>query len=484
MKTLLFNVVERPIEMRSLGIYKIAHTLREHNWDVEVIDYANFWTLDQLKQLLTSRYDSNLTMIGFSQLFSYWPDLMEEFCAWAKTKYPNLKIISGSPAYPIFDSKYIDYYVRGFGERAVIELLNYMFSNGPRPRFVFPSLDGKKIIDANIAYPAFPMADLMVRYEDRDFIEPNESLTVETSRGCKFNCDFCSYPVLGVKTDHTRSAEDFKQQLQENYDRFGITKYIVTDETFNDSTDKITKYADVVEALNFSPFFSGFIRADLLIARPREREELLRMNFLGQFYGVESFNTASAKAVGKGMPGEKLKQGLIDVRNYFKTHGTGRYRGTLSFIVGLPHETKETLAETKQWLVDHWQGEHFVSYALALQKAELKDKLSKMSLDHESYGYSIDETPLEVPTDQDKYFKNVLNWKTPHMTFTEANKIAESWVDIKQNYSFGFGAFGLHERYQKDQTIDSLLDYRFNSGSKPQDTTHITRYIANKLNLV
>ena len=135
--------------------------------------------------------------------------------------------------YFLIDSKYIDYYVRGFGETAVIELLKYMFSNGPRPKFVVPPIDGKKIIDANLSYPAFPMANLMVSYEDRDFIEPHESLTVETSRGCKFSCDFCSYPVLGVKTDHTRSADNLKQQLEENYNRFGTTKYIITDETFN-----------------------------------------------------------------------------------------------------------------------------------------------------------------------------------------------------------------------------------------------------------
>ena len=38
----------------------------------------------------------------------------------------------------------------------------------------------------------------------------------------------------------------------------------------------------------------------------------------GHFYGIESFNHKSAKAIGKGMHPDKVKQGLIDVKNYFK----------------------------------------------------------------------------------------------------------------------------------------------------------------------
>lgn len=484
MKSILFNVVERYVDGRSLGVYRIAHVLRENNWDVEVIDYATFWTLDELKQLFQSRYTKDLNLVGFSHLFSYWTDTMEEFCSWLKENYPSVQLISGSTNYPMFDSKHIDYYVRGYGEHAVIELLNYMFSNGPRPKFVIPPPNGKRIIDANLSYPAFPMPNLTVRYEDRDFVESHESLPIETSRGCKFSCDFCSFPVLGVKNDHTRSADDFDRQIRENYDRFGITKFTITDETFNDSTEKITKYANIVDRLPFEPFFSGYIRGDLLVARPHDREELLRMRFLGQFYGVESFNTPSAKSIGKGMPGERLKQGLIDAKNYYKSHGAGRYRGTISLILGLPHETKETLEESKQWLIANWQGEHFQSYALALQRSDMKGTLSKISQEYEKYGYSIDDSKLNLTPDQERYFLDIMNWKNPHMTFKEAIEISDSLASIKTKYDFRISVFGLHERFAADQTIDDLLSYRLNSGRpKPHDILHVARYISKKLNL-
>ena len=69
--------------------------------------------------------------------------------------------------------------------------------------------------------------------------------------------------------------------------------------------EKITKFADVVEKLDFVPWFSAYIRADLLIARPRDREELLRMNLTGHYYGIETFNRESGKIIGKGYDTEK-----------------------------------------------------------------------------------------------------------------------------------------------------------------------------------
>ena len=73
---------------------------------------------------------------------------------------------------------------------------------------------------------------------------------------------------------------------------------------------------DVVETLPWKPYFTGFLRADLLVSRPKDKEELLRMGFLGHFYGIETFNHDTGKIIGKGMNPDKLQQGLIDVRKY------------------------------------------------------------------------------------------------------------------------------------------------------------------------
>lgn len=385
LKCLLFSVGTEKLKGRPLGPYRIAHYLRNNNWDVEVIDFFQFWKLDQLKHLCKNRICPDTKFLGFSFLFTQEIAHCQEFWMWLKLNYPDLKIIIGSAQKFTFDSTHVDYNISGYGENALIELLKYLFSGGACPKFTMHMNSGKHI-SANENYPSFPMNNLMVKYEDRDFIESHEWLGVEFARGCMFSCDFCNFPVLGVKGDYSRDASDFESQMRDTYDRFGITNYYVADETFNDRTEKISKFADVVERLNFSPYFTGYIRADLLISRPRDREQLLRMNFLGHHYGIETFHHKAGKAIGKGMDPIKVKQGLTDVRSYFESYAGKRYRGHLSLIVGLPYEPMSSILESEKWLLENWQGQSFIAYGLHIPVSEY-EKESKISLNYKKYGY-------------------------------------------------------------------------------------------------
>ena len=475
-KCLLFNVASGTNYVgngRSVGVYRIAHYLRENNWDAEVIDFASAWSLDELKLLATSRIDKQTKFISFSHMFSVWSDTLEQFAFWLKETYPCIPLLSGSGISPQFKSNALDYYVQGFGEKALVELLKYLFSNGTRPRFNLAKANNKPLLSANDQYPSFPMPSLNVIYQDRDFIQPYEWLGIEFARGCKFACAFCNFPVLGVKGDYSRDAEDFRIQVQDAYDRFGITNYLVSDETFNDRTEKITKFADVVEKLNFTPWFTGFVRPDLIISRPNDREELLRMGFLGHHYGVESFNHEAVKSVGKGMHPDKIKQGLIDVKEYFETHGTNRYRTLLTFILGLPGETEDDLSQTTNWLLNNWQGQAWTPFVLEIPIGEL-NRLSKMSLDYSKYGYKEYKghyTELEYT--QARVSNEILIWENKDLNYFKAYEIFFKMISVRNDTNNNFtlapwdlamiGLAGdvserlkLHNSYIKNAEIDSI----------------------------
>jgi len=441
MHCLLFNFnCKLSDNVRALGCYRIAHYVREHGWDAEVIEYAAGWDLPRLQELARSRITQNTKWIGSSHMFSDWNSTMEDFFAWIKKTYPWIRIISGSAVNPHFHSSAIDYYIQGYGELALLHLLKYLFSNGPAPRFDLLSNGARKVIPAIDYYPAYPMSSLMVKYQPRDFILPGEHLGIEFSRGCKFNCSYCNFPVLGVKGDYSRDADDFRAQMLDAYDHWGVTGYSVADETFNDRTEKIAKFADVVETLPFEPWFTGYVRADLLVARPQDRVELARMNFRGHFYGIESFNYAAAKTIGKGMQPDRLKQGLIDVRKYFESVGSQLYRGEISLIAGLPGETIEDLEMSKKWLRRYWTGQYWTLHALTIFAGDSKP--STISANPELFGYN----PL---TDNEVvYWKNTTNytvnnsvsgaqdallgnntiyWKSSTMNYFQADQLSNQW---------------------------------------------------------
>ena len=197
---------------------------------------------------------------------------MDRFVAWLKQEYPNIKTVVGGQSRAIMRTQNIDYYVHGYGEVAMLELVKAMVGNTNANLIFDPLFFGsKKVITANKAYPSFPMKSLSIKYEERDDIQPWEWLTMEFARGCIFKCTYCNFPILGVKEDHTRTAEDFESDVRENYDRWGVKNYYVADETFNDYSEKIVKYANVVDKLDFKPVFTGFMRADLLINKLLEQ---------------------------------------------------------------------------------------------------------------------------------------------------------------------------------------------------------------------
>lgn len=485
---IIINLGSEHYSARSPGAHLIATHLREEGWDIEVIDYGLRWSVDQLKELAKSRVNADTKFIGFSHQFVVWTPILEQWCQWLKATYPNIILIGGSAVIPNYHTAIIDYHIHGYGEYAVSELLKYLFSNGSPVKFALTATGAKRVIPANDFYPAFPKRSLLAEYQDRDFIEEHEWLSTETSRGCVFSCDFCNFPILGVKGDYTRSAEDFEREMRHNYDKFGVKNYIIADETFNDRTDKIAKYADVVERLDFQPSYTGFLRADLLVARPKDREELLRMNCIGHYYGVESFNRASAKAVGKGMDSVRLQEGLVDIKNYFQNNGRKLYRGTISLIVGLPEETAETIEKTKQWLIANWQNQAFFAWSLEIAPN------SDFGRDYKKYGYEV-MTPEDIGDkrfDTYPYNQNpnrggtqelgtdYLTWKNKDMNIFDSILGAVSLQNLTKEYPFALDCWQL-----SSPGLTGTLEERMMATKPSMEVFHakVKRYIENKLSL-
>lgn len=502
---IIFSLKHHPIA-RSAGAHRIATVLRQEGWDCEVIDHSRLWTLDQLKELVQSRVTSKTIFIGFSVFFNYWEVKFDQLVDWLKIEYPNIKTIIGGQSVALTPAKHIDYWVDSFGEVAIVELLKHLTGNsGTLVKFDFNYLGKKKLIKSISAYPAYPLESYASRLEKRDFLKPYEWLTTEFSRGCKFSCDFCNFPILGVKGDYSRSQSDFEQEMKYNHDEWGITDYYVADETFNDSTEKIRKFADVAEKLPFKPYFSGFMRGDLLLSHRESWPELIRLGFGGQYYGIESFNHKAAKTIGKGMKAEKLKAGLIEYKEYMKDKLF--YRGTISLIVGLPYETVESMRETEEWLLNNWTDQSLISFPLDVGSTTNdyhtgQTNISEFTRNLIKYGIrpmNIDKLarPENWNNMPKPYAKNVMTkvnddelmiWEHDTMNLPQAIEISKRIVDLSYdqfklaNWSLGMISF---ERHQHILDIPDAADYGYYNAQKPDENrlqSFLKEYIINKLN--
>ena len=391
---------------RSAGAHRIATFLRQHEWDVEVVDFLVWWTLEELTELCRQRLNTNTVFVGFSSTFSLYRPYFNDLIAWIKKQYPHVKIIIGGP---IAGTSLLtaDFYVEGFGENAILSLLRHLIGTS-NEKLKYRLWNGnKKLIKANLDYPSYPMKSLKIKYESRDFLDQNETLTTELARGCKFKCDFCYFPILGVKGDYSRDADDFEIEMLDTYDRFGITSYMLADETINDRTEKLEKFANVVKRLPFKPYYRGFLRADLLASRTQDLEHIQEMNLWGHHYGIESLNYQSVKAMGKGMDPDKLMPRLLQIKE--KLSAAGPYLGTISLIVGLPHETKESVLKSFDWITKNWKDGSVVVFPLYIPRKNSGDSESKLTDNWQEWGYTEldtdeqDQLKLNYPKEVNEY---------------------------------------------------------------------------------
>lgn len=414
------------LHRRNPGSHRIATYLRSHGMDVEVIDHAMHWSLDELKELANSRINNNTLFIGFGTFFHVWNDTLEEFTKWLSEKYPNIPKILGGQSVLLTKANYIDYWIDSYGEVAILELAKSLSGNSSKILYDFEYFGRKKVIKALHSYPAYNLKNYRNKYEKRDYILENETLGMEFSRGCKFACDFCNFPILGVKEDTSRPPEDVREELVYNYNEFGVQNYFVADETFNDRKEKIIKYANVVDSLNFSPWFTGFIRGDLLVSSQRDIwDSFIKMRFGGQFYGIETFNRQAGKVIKKGMDPDKLKQGLLDFKSYLEPYNI--YRGTISLIIGLPYETEQSWNSTLNWLVKNWSGQSVVAWYLEILDFDNEmTNVSEFTKNLKKYGIrKMINVPEDVKTAKISMSNKELYWEHDTMNIGQARQLLQ-----------------------------------------------------------
>ncbi len=428
-KAIIFNDSGTAITRRTMGAYKIAGMMRDLGWEVEVLDWITHWTNKQIAQFIND--------FGKVDLFAFGNLWMEdEFVIdkieFLKQNFPNAKYLLGGPK-PYQQNFGADVMIFGYAEHALAPVLDYMFDSGPMPNGNIPLFAPHSLlIDANKDYRALEIPNYHVQYTDTDYVLPSDTLTLEMTRGCRFRCKYCSYAFLGVKEDYSRSEESIYNEIIDNYQKWGTTNYVIADDTFNDRDIKIQRLANVVERLPFEPNFTAFIRLDLIISRPQQLDLLIKARVWGHFYGIETFHPEAAKAIGKGMHPNRIKQGLLDTKAAFMDK-LGLYRGTCGMIAGLPYEPVDSWYSSLEWMNENWDC--YLFWALHISTDTNITTHSDFSIDAAKYGYTPtkDSKLLKWANDQ-----GLLDIKAQHTHKLDKHIMIweAEWASIKQAHNF------------------------------------------------
>ena len=454
---LIFTGNGNPVWQRAIGPTRIATELRNHGYSVQVVDELSTMLQenhDTFKKIIDKFVGPNTLWVGFSSTFlvnkqpanfkQKWvsspatralmtrsddslPTYREQLHDIRQTildKNPKCKLVLGGSKANLRDWEIIDIYVEGYADTSAVKMTRWI--EGKNPFFqVVSNNDGRSVSvvdDPKASHFDFVNSD--TRWHPSDKIFQGESLPIEISRGCIFNCSFCSYPLNGKKKmDYLRDPQLLRDEFIRNYEEYGTTGYVYCDDTHNDSADKLEiLYDQVYSKLNFKINFVAYLRLDLLAAKPHTAQLLLDSGLQGAFFGIESLNYESARSVGKGIRPERA----IETLHSLKQLWGDRVMTSAGFISGLPYDTEETIGRWGDMISDaNFPIDTVTSSPLTLSKNGGKSLWkSEFDLNPGKYGYYFPDD------DRPSYWENSITG----LNFNRAIEIANS-IDAraKQN---------------------------------------------------
>jgi hypothetical protein len=368
---------------RAPGAHRIATHLRRHGYSVEVVDYILRWSLPEFQALCERVVDRQTLYLGIGASLFFDQPQINDMLAWFRQRYPDVPIVLGGSNIVYRDIHPVDYRLDGYAENAIVTLTRVIQGLEPESSLRYRVLGDRRYVDCNGDYGTVDTSDLGIQYQESDFIMPTQSLGIETARGCIFKCAFCTYPLIGKKKlDYLRNPDNLAQELQRNYDQWGVTNYVINEDTLNDSPQKLEQLEKAISRLPFRIQFVAYARLDLILAHPHTLELLRSMGMRGVHFGIETFNSRAAKILGKSSDIQRIKDGLL----WFRAQAP-EINMQCSHILGLPEDTDDPW-DSLAWY--HTSGIDFPYFnPLYLTDVNQVINTSQFSRNYRHYGFEL-----------------------------------------------------------------------------------------------
>ena len=348
----LRDTVRRDAGVPHPGILSICETLINHDHDVAFLDISHLEFNGNIhKEVLDALNKYNPSIVGISATTCSYLGAVQ-VAKEIKGIDNKLITIGGGihfalnykDIYQCDDKKYFDFIAYEEGEQAMANLVEYRegqknieeipgvayLSNGSNLKINEPVSEMSK---PQIIRNAWDILDISrYKYSDgRAF-----GVSINTVRGCSQKCTFCSEPIRW-RTVTEMDAEDIVDQLSIVKAKLNPDYVYIGDSTFNLSTQRLQKFLRTMMERDIHIPYSILCRADLMY---QQRELLPLMRETGNFMifcGGERVDGPDLEYLEKNTLAEVYP--LVA-----KAVNENDILLKMTFIFGLPHDDKTTIA--------------------------------------------------------------------------------------------------------------------------------------------
>jgi len=307
---------------------------------------------------ILERIDTNVDLLGVSCMFSSEWVHTKRIIKAIKRKFPELSIIVGGehatalPELVLDQCPEVDVVALGEGEETIIDLAeSYRCQKGldevkgiayRKKSEVVYTEPRKRIREVDdISWPAWDLLPIETYLNSGMSHGPYRGKTIPmlASRGCPYECTFCSNPVMYGKTYITRNPEDLLDEIATYQKRYGVKVIDFYDLTTITSRKWILRFCDLIEqrGMNFTWQISGGTRTEAIDEEVIVKAKKSGCEYLG--FAPESGSEEVIQMI-------KKKVDLKRMLQLFKL-GVKHNIGTrANLIIGFPKETRLQIYET------------------------------------------------------------------------------------------------------------------------------------------
>lgn len=317
------RVVARKSAFPPLGALTVAAML-PRTWDIKLID-MNVKTLTD-EDLLWADYVFISAMIAQTQSTRHVID---------RCRRLGVKTVGGGPLFRSYQSDFtdVDHLVLSEAESILPQFLSDLDRGTLKKVYEsdrHPSLENTPV----------PRWDL-IRFEDYS------CMSIQYSRGCPFNCEFCDIIVMNGRIPRTKTDEQMLAELDALYNRGWRGSVFIVDDNFIGNKKKVKSLLGKIEfwQLNRKRRLTFFTEASVDLAEDPELLELMiRAGFNKVFLGLETPSTESLKECGKN---QNLRQSLDQSVNTIQQHGLAVMGG---FIIGFDNDPPDIFQKQVEFI--------------------------------------------------------------------------------------------------------------------------------------
>lgn len=325
-----------------LGLGYIAAYLKQNNISVDLVDCAFLSQEEALEKVRRS----NPKIIGIYTMFS----MKDKAIQIAKLLRGNCELlVAGGPLPTLNPEEFLqdfDVVVIREGEETMLKLVREVEKDADLSRvrgIAYREKDKMKLTPPrefiqNLDSIPFPARELFDNQAYKNHFSKKFGYTITsliTSRGCPFNCDFCSQPIFGNKF-RTRSPANIVDEIETVY-ALGYERIWFADDCFTLSRKRLIDICNEIIQRRIRIDWECLSRVDTI-----DREMTEKMKQAGcvrVFFGIESGNDSVLALMNRLVTTKQAKEAV------HATKQSGIQVGAF-FILGYPGETDETVLDT------------------------------------------------------------------------------------------------------------------------------------------